>query len=534
MQMNKVFSSISMQIFIQVLVVMIACFSLSVYLIYSEAKGTFQEGYERQQKIQNQVLASALSLPMWNLDYENSKKIAESIGQSEDVIFVHLVDLDEQENIEKEVIRFEKEGTGRSSDFTENIVNIRYSNVDYLVGKLIIRYSNDQIRKYSNELLSDLLFQAMAVVFLLALFVALSVFRIMKRISILRQQMSDIANGKLDLEIIAINRKDEVGDIARAVDIFKKSSLKRLSLEAQQEKQKEEAIKLRSRTFMNIADQLDLSISNITQELNGMTSIMSKTSFNVSNESKDLIKDMSDLLDVFKESKKSLSEVVQIMDIFNQAIHKISEKTLQSEKTCSDMSDGARSTTDVLNGLFVAVEQIGDVAQLINDIAEQTNLLALNATIEAARAGDAGRGFSVVASEVKNLAGQTAKATETISIRINDIKRTTQSAVSSFANIDMKVTEISQSVTSIAGFVNDQTSGAQQLTAAIQQVAEEVDLGLAQFQKANIVFQTVNEQTSGVYNIAQDISKQAERLDQTTRSTVQQIQDQGIQKENDQ
>ncbi|WP_315855260.1 methyl-accepting chemotaxis protein [Chenggangzhangella methanolivorans] len=90
----------------------------------------------------------------------------------------------------------------------------------------------------------------------------------------------------------------------------------------------------------------------------------------------------------------------------------------------------ARETNAIVAGLSTAADRIGEVVLLIRGIAEQTNLLALNATIEAARAGDAGRGFAIVASEVKNLAEQTAKATEQISSQISESQSMAAQAVS--------------------------------------------------------------------------------------------------------
>jgi len=121
----------------------------------------------------------------------------------------------------------------------------------------------------------------------------------------------------------------------------------------------------------------------------------------------------------------------------------------------------------MVQGLAEAANKIGEVVSLINDIASQTNLLALNATIEAARAGEAGKGFAVVAAEVKNLANQTAKATEEIASHVSSIQEATAGAVGAIEGIGGTIKELSEIATGISSAVEEQGAATQEVTSNI-------------------------------------------------------------------
>src|SRR5215203_2077631 len=140
------------------------------------------------------------------------------------------------------------------------------------------------------------------------------------------------------------------------------------------------------------------------------------------------------------------------------AIREIAHNATEAARVAGQAVTVAETTTRTVGKLGDSSEEIATVIKLINGIAEQTNLLALNATIEAARAGEAGKGFAVVASEVKELAQETARATEDISSRVQAIQSDTAGAVDSIAGIAATIARINDFQMTIASAVEEQSA----------------------------------------------------------------------------
>ncbi|MGE5545977.1 MAG: methyl-accepting chemotaxis protein [Solirubrobacterales bacterium] len=203
-------------------------------------------------------------------------------------------------------------------------------------------------------------------------------------------------------------------------------------------------------------------------------------------------------------SASSAEEVTSNVETVAAAAEELTASVREINRSIGESSTMAKNavgeverTNSTVESLAAAAHRIGDVVSLIQDIASQTNLLALNATIEAARAGDAGKGFAVVANEVKNLANQTAKATEEISTQIAEIQSVTTGAVTAIREIGGTIGRIEQAVDVVATSASAQAAAIDEIARSAQQAAQ--------------ITEAVGRNISGVSDVARDLEHLSEQ-----------------------
>ncbi|MGB6679224.1 MAG: methyl-accepting chemotaxis protein [Terriglobales bacterium] len=255
-------------------------------------------------------------------------------------------------------------------------------------------------------------------------------------------QAEAIAAGDLTRDDLRIRSRDELGDLTTAVNKMS-AGLKRMIL----------AIGENAVQVANASEELNTTSQQITansEETSAQADVVSKAAQAVS---------------------QNLQTVATGAEEMGASIKEIAKNATEAAKVATSAVKVAETTTATVYKLGESSNEIGQVIKVITSIAQQTNLLALNATIEAARAGEAGKGFAVVANEVKELAKETARATEDISRKIEAIQSDTKAAVDAIASISGVINQINDISGTIATAVEEQNATTNEMSRNVTEAA---------------------------------------------------------------
>ncbi len=264
--------------------------------------------------------------------------------------------------------------------------------------------------------------------------------------------------------------ENEIGDMARAVEIVRQSMMRADSLAVQQAYARANKAK-RQAEMDHTSEAFGTTVTEVMDALMGAAANM----FNAAGVMTDASNAMSEksltTSETARQTVADLTEVAGSIDTLTVGF----EDTVRSVKSAADLARQAVQRVEAsqgsIRGLAASTSLIGDVVRLINDIARQTNLLALNATIEAARAGEAGKGFAVVAAEVKTLAGQTAAATGQIRSQIDEVCQATGTAIAAMTEIGEMIARMDEVSSVVAASVSQQSLTTQSVARNIKSVS---------------------------------------------------------------
>jgi len=286
----------------------------------------------------------------------------------------------------------------------------------------------------------------------------------------LEKTMTRLAGGDMSAEIKASKSNDEIDQMANALAVFREGIVQANAAATEQAREQEAKqkhaamIDTLTRQFNDDADKALASVSAAADHMKQSAEKMTRVASQAKQQT-------STVSSASAQAASNVQTVAAATEELASSINEISRQVGESARIASEVVEQIARSEATVTELAQAANRIGEVVSLINSIAEQTNLLALNATIEAARAGEAGRGFAVVASEVKSLANQTAKATEGITSQVAAIQGSTGEAVDTIKGIGEIIQQMAEIANSVAAAVKEQGAATAEIARNVQQAA---------------------------------------------------------------
>ncbi len=332
----------------------------------------------------------------------------------------------------------------------------------------------------------------------------------------LAASMARLAEGDTSVAIAGEKRHDEIGAMARATLVFRDRMAENQRLAgdkeaatARGEAQKREALRA-------LADQFESGIGSIARELRDATAAMERTARGMTASTAETGSQSESAVRAAEQADAGVQTVAAAAQELSTSIREISAQVARSAAMASEAVTTAKRTGTIVQTLAEDARHIGMVIGLIEQIAAQTNLLALNATIEAARAGDAGRGFGVVAGEVKALAEQTAKATEEIKAQIARIQSATGDAVGAIGEISTAIDKVNEITTTIAAATEEQGAATNEIARSVQQSAGNIRAVTDNIVRLSEAASTANASADLVLSAADGLVRQTGRMEGET------------------
>ncbi len=330
----------------------------------------------------------------------------------------------------------------------------------------------------------------------------------------LDRAMARIASGDTTTPVTGRDRRDEIGDMARAVDRFRGDLDKLAQLRLEQAEQEKRVQATRRRELIGLADRFEQSVKQSVDRVASAAGALESTAAAVSSSTRSVVDHSGAVADRAAVSAANVGVVNRATEELVSSIEDIARQAQVSDEIAEETQARATATRETVGRLADMTRQIGEIVVTIRAIAEQTNLLALNATIEAARAGESGRGFAVVASEVKALAVQTARATDDIAARVEGVQSSTDGAVEAIAEVDRTISRVTETARAISSAVQEQRMVVQEISRSMTEVAVATEAVSANMARGSGESAETSQAADCSEQMAASLRQEATRLDE--------------------
>lgn len=348
----------------------------------------------------------------------------------------------------------------------------------------------------------------LGLVIVLGLLFARSIVRPLTRST---HEMQLLADGDRSVDISGSDRGDEMGDMARALGVFKVNALRQDEMAAQERamvRQREE----RAERVEELIARFGKESAEVLDAVAAMAAWMMGTSDELLKSPGKTSAQADTVAAAAEESSANIQAVASATEELSGSISEVNTQVSESRSIADEVAVAVNDNVRTIRQLEDSSSRIGEVVGLISDIAEQTNLLALNATIEAARAGEAGKGFAVVASEVKSLANQTAKATEDISSQITEIQQITQGATEAIEGVGSTVRRMGKSSDLVVESIGQQVAATAEISRSVHEVSDGTSEVTGNIHGVSSASGETNQAARSVAQVAGELSDSVTRM----------------------